>query len=57
MTEEVRLIRGNDRIAQLAERHGIVDEVAQIRAEMDETDRAYDKEQAARRAQAKIQTD
>jgi hypothetical protein len=39
MTEEVKLIRGNDRINQLAQRPDIADGVARIRAEMAEADR------------------
>jgi hypothetical protein len=41
MTEEVKLIRGNDRINQLAQRPDIAEGVAQIRADMAEADRNY----------------
>jgi hypothetical protein len=41
MSGEVKLIRGNDRIRQLAGRPDITDDIAQIRAAMAEADRAY----------------
>jgi DNA-binding XRE family transcriptional regulator len=41
MTEEVRFIRGNDRINQIARRPDIADGVTRVRAEMAETDRTY----------------
>jgi hypothetical protein len=41
MTEEVKFIRGNDRISQLAQRPDIADGVTRIRAEMAEADRTY----------------
>jgi DNA-binding transcriptional regulator YiaG len=41
MTEEVRFIRGNDRIEELARRADIADDVAQIRRDMAEADRTY----------------
>lgn len=41
MDNEVRLIRGSDRIRQLSGRHDIAGEVARVRAEMAEADRAY----------------
>jgi hypothetical protein len=39
MTEEVKFIRGNDRISQLARRPDIADGVIRVRAEMAEADR------------------
>jgi hypothetical protein len=39
MTEEVKFIRGNDRINQLAQRPDIADGVNRVRAEMAEADR------------------
>ncbi|HUN32848.1 MAG TPA: hypothetical protein VMU95_12625 [Trebonia sp.] len=39
MTEEVKFIRGNDRISQLAQRPDIAAGVAQVRADMAEADR------------------
>ena len=41
MTEEVRFIRGNDRISQLAQRPGLADGVAQVRRDMEDADRTY----------------
>lgn len=41
MDEEIRLIRGNDRISALAARPGIAGEVTQISASMAEADRTY----------------
>ena len=41
MSEEVKFIRGNDRIDQLAGRTDIADDVAQIRAAMAEAGEAY----------------
>jgi DNA-binding transcriptional regulator YiaG len=41
MSEEVKFIRGNDRISRLAARPDIADEVAQVRADMAEADRTY----------------
>jgi hypothetical protein len=41
MDEEVKLIRGNDRIKRLAQRPDITAEVAQVRADMAEADRTY----------------
>lgn len=41
MSEEVKFIRGNDRINQLAQRPGIIDGVTRVRAEMAEADRMY----------------
>jgi len=41
MTEEVKFIRGNDRISQLAQRPDIAAGVVQVRADMAEADRTY----------------
>jgi hypothetical protein len=41
MAEEVRFIRGNDRISHLAKRPDIVEGVARVRAEMTEADRTH----------------
>ncbi len=41
MTEEVKFIRGNDRISQLAQRPDIADGAARVRAEMADADRTY----------------
>src|ERR1035438_4413098 len=41
MTEEVKFIRGNDRISELAQRADIADGVTRVRAEMAEADRTY----------------
>ena len=41
MTEEVKFIRGSDRINQLAKRPDIADGVARIRVEMSGADRTY----------------
>ncbi len=38
MSEEVRFIRGNDRISQLAQRPGNTEGVTRVRAEMAEAD-------------------
>ena len=54
MTEEVKFIRGNDRINQLAQRPDIADEVAQVRADMAEADRTYAMGLAALRQAAEL---
>src|ERR1035441_6383905 len=54
MSEEVKFIRGNDRIRQLAWRPGIAAEVAQVRAEMAEADRTYAMGLAALRQAAEL---
>jgi DNA-binding XRE family transcriptional regulator len=54
MTEEVRFIRGNDRIEALARRPDIAGEVAQIRRDMDEADRTYAMGLAALRQAAQL---
>lgn len=54
MTEEVRFIRGNDRISELAQRPDIAGEVAQVRAEMAEADRTYAMGLAALRQAAEL---
>jgi DNA-binding transcriptional regulator YiaG len=57
MSEEVKFIRGNDRINQLAQRPDIaaeVAEVAQVRAEIAEADRTYAMGLAALRQAAEL---
>jgi len=54
MTEEVKFIRGNDRINQLAQRPDIADDVAQVRADMAEADRTYAMGLAALRQAAEL---
>ena len=54
MTEEVKFIRGNDRINQLAQRPDIAAEVAQVRADMAEADRTYAMGLAALRQAAEL---
>jgi hypothetical protein len=41
MSGEIKFIRGNDRISQLAGWPDIADDIARIRAAMAEVDRAY----------------
>jgi DNA-binding transcriptional regulator YiaG len=54
MDEEVKLIRGNDRINHLAQRPDIAAEVAQVRADMAEADRTYAMGLAALRQAAEL---
>jgi DNA-binding transcriptional regulator YiaG len=54
MSEEVKFIRGNDRINRLAARPDIATEVAQIRADMAEADRTYAMGLAALRQAAEL---
>lgn len=54
MTEEVKFIRGNDRINQLAQRPDIADGVNRVRAEMAEADRTYAMGLAALRQAAEL---
>src|SRR3984885_11736358 len=54
MDEEVKLIRGNDRINRLAQRPDIAAEVTQIRAGMAEADRTYAMGLAALRQAAEL---
>jgi DNA-binding transcriptional regulator YiaG len=54
MDEEVKLIRGNDRINRLAQRPDIAAEVTQIRADMAEADRTYAMGLAALRRAAEL---
>jgi DNA-binding XRE family transcriptional regulator len=54
MTEEVRFIRGNDRISQLAQRPGLADGVAQVRRDMEDADRTYAMGLAALRHAAEL---
>src|SRR5215472_13408064 len=54
MTEEVNLIRGNDRINELARRPDIAPGVARVRADMAEADRTYAMGLAALRQAAQL---
>jgi helix-turn-helix protein len=54
MTEDVRFIRGNDRIEALSRSPDIVGEVAQIRRDMEEADRTYAMGLAALRQAAQL---
>jgi hypothetical protein len=54
MTEEVKFIRGDDRISQLAQRPDIADGVPRVRAEMAEADRTYATGLAALRQAAEL---
>lgn len=54
MSEEVKFIRGNDRINQLAQRPDIAAEVAQVRADMAEADCTYAMGLAALRQAAEL---
>jgi len=54
MSEEVKFIRGNDRINQLAQRPDIAAEVAQVRADMAGADRTYAMGLAALRQAAEL---
>jgi len=54
MTEDVRFIRGNDRISQLAHRPDLAEGVAQVRRDMEEADRTYAMGLAALRQAAEL---
>jgi DNA-binding transcriptional regulator YiaG len=54
MTDDVKFIRGNDRIKQLAERPDLAADIAQIRRDMEEADRAYAMGLAALRQAAEL---
>jgi DNA-binding transcriptional regulator YiaG len=54
MSEDVKFIRGNDRISRLAQRPDIAAEVAQVRAGMAEADRTYAMGLAALRQAAEL---
>jgi DNA-binding transcriptional regulator YiaG len=54
MSEEVKFIRGNDRINRLAARPDIAAEVTQVRADMAEADRTYAMGLAALRQAAEL---
>lgn len=54
MSEEIKFIRGNDRINRLAQRPDIAAEVAQVRADMAEADRTYAMGLAALRQAAEL---
>ena len=54
MTEEVKFMRGNDRINRLAQRPDLAEDVAQVRADMAEADRTYAMGLAALRQAAEL---
>lgn len=54
MSEDVTFIRGNDRIERLAERPDLADDVARIRRDMEDADRAYAMGLAALRQAAEL---
>ena len=54
MTEDVKFIRGNDRISQLAQRPDLAEGVAQVRRDMDEADRTHAMGLAALRQAAEL---
>ena len=54
MTEDVRFIRGNDRISQLAQRPDLAEGVAQVRRDMEDADRTYAMGLAALRQDAEL---
>jgi DNA-directed RNA polymerase specialized sigma subunit len=54
MTEDVRFIRGNDRISQLAQRPDLAEGVAQVRRDMEEADRTHAMGLAALRQAAEL---
>ncbi|MGD0559544.1 MAG: hypothetical protein ABSA93_31800, partial [Streptosporangiaceae bacterium] len=54
MTEDVKFIRGNDRISQLARRPDLAPGIAQVRSEMAEADRTYAMGLAALRQAAQL---
>jgi DNA-binding transcriptional regulator YiaG len=54
MTEDVKFIRGNDRISQLAQRPDLAEGVAQVRRDMEEADRTHAMGLAALRRAAEL---
>jgi DNA-binding transcriptional regulator YiaG len=54
MTEDVKFIRGNDRISQLAQRSDLAEGVAQVRRDMEEADRTHAMGLAALRQAAEL---
>ena len=54
MTEDVKFIRGNDRISQLAQRPDLAEGVAQVRRDMEESDRTHAMGLAALRQAAEL---
>jgi len=54
MTEDVRFIRGNDRISELTQRPDLAEGVAQVRRDMEDADRTYAMGLAALRQAAKL---
>jgi len=54
MTEDVKFIRGNDRISRLAQRPDLAEGVAQVRRDMEEADRTHAMGLAALRQAAEL---
>jgi DNA-binding transcriptional regulator YiaG len=54
MTEDVKFIRGNDRISQLAQRPDLAEGVARVRRDMEEADRTHAMGLAALRQAAEL---
>jgi len=54
MTEDVKFIRGNDRISQLAQRPDLAEGVARVRRDMEEADRTLAMGLAALRQAAEL---
>lgn len=54
MSDDVTFIRGSDRIERLAERPDLADDVARIRRDMEDADRAYAMGLAALRQAAEL---
>jgi len=54
MTEDVKFIRGNDRISQLAQRPDLAEGVARVRRDMEEADRTHAMGLAALRRAAEL---
>ena len=54
MTEDVKFIRGNDRVSQLAQRPDLAEGVAQVRRDMEEADRTHAMGLAALRQAAEL---
>jgi len=54
MTEDVKFIRRNDRISQLAQRPDLAEGVAQVRGDMEEADRTHAMGLAALRLAAEL---
>jgi hypothetical protein len=54
MTDDVRFIRGNHRISQLAQRPDLAEGIAQVRRDMEDADRTYAMGLAAMRQAAEL---